>query len=79
MSAEYIDSGNDDGSIFGRTSGKIGFYGTTPAAQPTNATAVSTASATTGSWGFATSTQADDLVTAVNTLIDNMATLGLAS
>lgn len=27
MALEFIDSGNDDGSIFGREDGKIAFYG----------------------------------------------------
>ncbi len=29
----YVDYGNDDGQIMGRSSGKIGFYGTTPVVQ----------------------------------------------
>jgi hypothetical protein len=34
MAVEYLDNGNDDGTNFGRTTGKIGFYGlTTPIAQ----------------------------------------------
>ncbi|RLB60756.1 MAG: hypothetical protein DRH08_14930 [Deltaproteobacteria bacterium] len=27
MTKEYLGSGNDDGSVMGRSSGKIGFYG----------------------------------------------------
>ena len=27
---EYVGRGSDDGEIFGRASGKIGFYGSTP-------------------------------------------------
>lgn len=33
---EYVDSGQDDGAIFGRSSGKIGFFGlSTPIVKPT--------------------------------------------
>lgn len=36
MAVEYLDNGNDDGSNFGRSDGKIGFYGlTTPIVKPT--------------------------------------------
>jgi len=33
---EYLDDGNPDGSVFGRSTGKIGFYGlSTPIVKPT--------------------------------------------
>lgn len=36
MAKEYIDTGNDDGTDFGRSDGKIGFYGlTTPIVKQT--------------------------------------------
>lgn len=36
MSVEYLDKGNDDGTNFGRSDGKIGFYGlTTPIVKQT--------------------------------------------
>jgi hypothetical protein len=36
MAVEYLDSGNDDGTNFGRAAGKIGFYGlTTPIVKQT--------------------------------------------
>lgn len=37
MAVEYIDNGNDDGTVFGyATTSKIGFYGlATPIVQPT--------------------------------------------
>jgi hypothetical protein len=37
MAVEYIDYGNDDGTVFGQaTTSKIGFYGlATPIVQPT--------------------------------------------
>lgn len=42
MAAEYVDSGRDDGAIMGRSSGKIGFYGTTPVVQASAMTATLT-------------------------------------
>ena len=36
MSVDYIGTGNDDGTNFGRSDEKIGFYGlTTPIVKPT--------------------------------------------
>jgi hypothetical protein len=36
MAKEYIDNGNDDGTVLGRSDGKIGFYGlTTPIVKAT--------------------------------------------
>lgn len=36
MSVNYVDDGNDDGTNFGRSNGKIGFYGlTTPIVKQT--------------------------------------------
>ena len=80
---EYLDNGNSDGSVFGRSDGKIGFYGlATPIVQPTKATAVATTAAvTTGTtcYGYSTSTQADAIVTAVNATIANLTALGLTT
>ena len=42
----YADDGNDDGVVIGRSSGKVGFFGTTPITIPT-ITAVGTTTATT--------------------------------
>lgn len=36
MAVEYLGNGNDDGTNFGRSADKIGFYGlTTPIVKPT--------------------------------------------
>lgn len=36
MAVDYMDNGNDDGTNFGRSDEKIGFYGlTTPIVKPT--------------------------------------------
>jgi hypothetical protein len=44
MAVEYIDNGNDDGTNFGRSDGKIGFYGlTTPIVKPTTTFAATSA------------------------------------
>ena len=47
MAVEYLDKGNDDGTVFGQaTTSKLGFYGlATPIVQPT-LTITATASAT---------------------------------
>ncbi len=72
-----------DGHVFGRTtSDKIAFYGATPASRPSAPTAVATTvalSTTSLKWGYSTSTQANAIVTAVNTLIGIVTSLGLAA
>jgi len=65
MAVEYVDSGNDDGSVLGRTSGRIGFYGTSPV---TKGAAVTT---------LATTPTATDIATAVNSIISRLQTVGL--
>ncbi len=35
MAAEQVDSGYDDGAVFGRSSGKIGFFGATTVVKQT--------------------------------------------
>lgn len=73
----------DTGFVFGKTSSdKIAFYGGTPASRPSAPTAVETTvaiSTTTTKWGYSTSTQANALVTAVNTLIGIVTSLGMAA
>ncbi len=78
---EFIGNGNPDGSSFGAdTTDLISLYGVTPVAQRAGAaqaavattaiTAVSTtASTSTSPYGYATTTQADAVVTAINSLI----------
>lgn len=59
---------------------KVGFFGVTAVVQPSDANqaAVGTASATaTSPYGFATSTQADAIVTLVNQLRSDLVSLGL--
>lgn len=70
------------GTQMGATASSLeGFYGATPIAQPaTGGTAATTTAATTTSpWGFATSTQANAIVTLVNGLQSALVSLGLIS
>lgn len=46
MTAYYVDNGDDDGAVLGRSSGKIGFFGTTPITKPV-VTSISTTTSTT--------------------------------
>lgn len=43
----YVDDGDDDGAVFGRSDGKIAFYGATPVVKPT-VTAIGTTTSSTG-------------------------------
>jgi hypothetical protein len=73
---ERLDYGSSDGSQWGDSAAKIGFYGATPvvktAVAATAVTAVGTTVisqvATSGKWGFSTSTAATALVTRVRQL-----------
>jgi hypothetical protein len=67
----YLDDGNDDGTILGKSSSSlISVFGATPADQAAHITSVSTAAATTSTpYGYAASTQADAIVTAVNAIL----------
>ena len=88
MGGEYFlhqlkDEANT-GLVFGKTSSdKISFYGGTPASRPSAPTAVATtvavSSVSTSTWAYNTSTQANAIVTAVNTLIGIVTSLGLAA
>ena len=86
---QYVCDDGADGSLVGTTtSSKIGFFGKTPVSQPTGSTqaaaattAVTTAATTDGTvtnhWGFATSTQANNVaarVVANTTLLNQLRT-----
>jgi len=92
MAAVHLTRGNSDGSYVGQSAtDKVGFFGVTPAVQPSGSTqaavtvsTITTAATTTSPWGFATSTQADNLaastrnaVTLVNQLRADLVTLGI--
>lgn len=63
----YVDSGQDDGSIMGRSGGKIGFYGVTPVVK---ASAITT---------LATTPTATDIATAVNSIITALKNVGITA
>ena len=81
MSVDVIGNGNDDGTNFGKSGDKIGFYGlTTPIVQPTTGAAVATTASTTSTpYGYSTSTQADAIVTALNLTNAALRALGLCA
>lgn len=73
---------NPGGGQFGRTtSDKIAFYGTTPLAQQTISSAISTTASisTSGVYGFASSTEAMQVVNAVSTMAYALKQLGLVA
>lgn len=75
----YLDHGNDDGTIFGQDSSElISVWGATPVAQQSHITSVSTAAATTATpYGYAASTQADGIVTAINAILVALENFGI--
>lgn len=78
----YLDDGAPDGTILGQLStSKIGLWGAVPQAQPSAVTTVTTTAAVSHSsnWGYSTSVQADAIITAVNTLISRIQTVGLTA
>lgn len=80
MAARQHSDLRADGQKFGQSAADlIGFYGVTPVVQPTAVTAVNTtaSTSTTNAFGYTTSTQADAIVTAVNSIITKLQSLGL--
>lgn len=81
---EFGDHSSYDGTLIGGAStDKLGFFGKTPAARQsltvtTIATTVSI-STTSAKWGFSTSTQANQLIVAVDEILSLLATLGLGA
>ena len=67
MAGEYVGAGTPDGEIVGRSSGKVGFYGTAPIAKATVA-ATTTTTATT------TALQTD--IDAIRTALQNLGLIG---
>lgn len=80
MVLKYLDDADSDGTVLGQNSSvKIGFYGATPLARRTGTftTVTTTAATTTTPWGFSTSTQADQIVTRLNEVINVLVASGL--
>ena len=83
---QYVGDRGADGLIIGYDSSQpLCFYGGTPATRQTAPTAAATTvavSTTTGaitSWGYAGSTQANAIPTAVNSIITVLTNLGLVA
>lgn len=76
---ERLDYGSPDGChIGGASTDLVGFYGETPVDQGAAVTAVNTTAATTSTpWGFNTSTQADAIPVAINSLITRLQDIGI--
>ena len=79
-SYERLTYSSPDGALIGNASSEpIGFYGTTPTVQLGISSAISTTASisTAGVYGFATSTEALQIVNAVSTMAYALVTLGL--
>jgi len=70
----------DDGTtIAGASSDKISAYGATPVTQAAAITDPGTVTASNGGWGFATSTQANAINTAVSSIITALKNFGITA
>ncbi len=79
-SYERLDYGSDDGcQIGGAATDKVGFYGTTPATQPTNAdqAALTLTTATTAGFGFSTSAAFNAFTAQLENIRASLVTLGI--
>ena len=77
---KYLSDGRGDGVVVNRSGESIGFYGVTPVAQAGTFAAVSTTASTSSSpVGYATTTQADAIVTAVNSMRTALRNLGIVA
>ena len=81
MGVKYLGDYGPTGVCIGRAAtDKIGFYGATPAVRSScGSTAITTAAitTTTNNYGFASTTQANDLCAIVNSIRSALSTLGL--
>lgn len=77
MAATYVSDGNPEGEIFGRSGGKIGFFGKTPSAIATGFTApAATAATSTSPFGYSQA-QADAIVTWIRAVDAELKAKGL--
>ncbi|MFP5511426.1 MAG: hypothetical protein ACLGIP_20140 [Alphaproteobacteria bacterium] len=80
MAAFYVDDGNPEGSIFGRSGGKIGFLGANPTAIATGFTApAATAASSSTPFGYTTAAQADAIVAWIRAADAELKAKGLIS
>lgn len=79
--------GGGDAFMVGNSGGKVGAYGTTPVTQRSTTVgaavattvAISTTTGAVTSWGFSTSTQANNLVSMVNSIYGALTSIGFIS
>ena len=82
----YVGGGSPE-FVGAASTDKVGFYGTTPVIQRTTTlgttvvttVAVSTTTGAITSWGFSTSSQANNIVTMVNDIYNALTSIGLIS
>ena len=77
---DYVDHGNDDGANFGRSDGKIGFYGlAAPIVKPSfsNVAITTTLMTTATPWGFASSVNAEAMKDLLNEIRAKLVAFGL--
>ena len=81
MGVRYLGDSGSDGNCLGRSAtDKVGFYGATPVVRPScDASTITTAAitTTTNNYGFADTTQANDLLSVVDSIRTALSTLGL--
>ena len=80
MAVEYLGHGNDDGTNFGLSDGKIGFYGlAAPIVKPTfsNVAITTTLMTTAVPWGFASSVNAEAMKDLLNEIRAKLVAFGL--
>lgn len=80
--AEYnhLSDGRPDGTMVGNAAAdKVGFYGITPATQPTNSAqaALSLTTATTGGFGFVSSAAFNSFTAQLENIRASLVTLGI--
>ena len=81
MAVDVIGNGNEDGTNFGRSADKLGFFGlTTPIVKPALTAAVTTVGVTNVSaYGFGTAAQANHVIELLNLIRTRLLALGLMS
>jgi hypothetical protein len=79
MAATYVGDGSPEGTIFGRSGGKIGFFGATPSAIATGFTAPAATAATASTpYGYAEA-QANAILTWIRAADAELKAKGLIS
>lgn len=80
MTARVVYDGSSDGVTLGAASGLAGAYGNSVAQAATIAAVATTAStSTTNAFGYTTSTQADAIVSALNSVLTALKNYGIVA